>query len=421
MTPESVRVSLPTWCREFARPARFKAAYGGRGSGKSWAVARMILVKAVSSPIRVLCARELQVSIRDSVHRLLCDQIALLGFGDHFETGEGFIRSKAGAEFVFKGLRHNASEIKSTEGLSLAWIEEAQTVSAASWELLTPTVRAPGSEIWATFNPVHASDPTYQRFIVTPSPDTIACRVNWRDNPHFPVELEGERQWMARTDPEAYAHIWEGECRTASTAQVLRGKVAIDAFEPGTDWHGPYYGADWGFAVDPSTLLRVWIHDAKLYVEHEAYGVGVELDHLPALFERVPGSRDHTIRADSARPETISHMVRQNFRVVAAQKGPGSVEHGISHLRSFGQIVIHPRCLHTIEESRLWSYKVDRLSGDVLPDLVDAHNHCWDAIRYALEPVARGVGAAVMVASAGRRNGMPSEFLNGVMSGRRGW
>ena len=384
-------IQLPAWCRLFQPRSRYKVAWGGRGSGKSWGFARMLLLRVGASPVpvRVLCARELQVSIRDSVHRLLADQIDAMGIGHCFDVGESFIRCSNGSEFLFKGLRHNAGEIKSMENISICWIEEAQAVSEDSWKLLIPTIRAPGSEIWVTFNPDQESDPTYKRFVLSPPPSAIVRRVNWHDNPWFPPELEAERRHMQETDLDAYNWVWEGECRRVSDAQVLRGKWIVEPFTSEVSWDGPYFGADWGFSVDPTALVKLWIHDECLYVEHEAYGVGVEIDHLPAMFDKVPGSRERIVRADSARPETISFMRRQGFKMEPAEKYSGSVEEGVEFLRSFKRIVIHPRCKHTAEEAKLWSYKTDRLTGDVLPVLKDAHNHCWDGVRYALAPAIK--------------------------------
>ena len=193
-----------------------------------------------------------------------------------------------------------------------------------------------------------------------------------------------------RVDPDSASHVWGGECKKISDAQVLKGKWVIETFDPKPTWQGPYFGADWGFSQDPTTLVKCWIHERKLYIEHEAYGVGVEITETPALFDSIEGSRKHTIRADSARPETISHIKRSGFRVVGAKKGPGSVEEGVAFLRSFEQIIIHPRCKYTAQEARLYSYKVDKLTGDILPVLVDNHNHMIDAIRYALEPFIKG-------------------------------
>jgi phage terminase large subunit len=346
--------------------------------------------------LRVLCARELQVSIAESVHKLLSDQVEAMGLSPWFDIEQQVIRSSVRSEFIFAGIKNNAAKLKSLEGVDVCWVEEAEKVSNASWETLIPTIRKPGSEIWVSFNPHDANDPTYQRFVVNPPPSARVIEMNWRDNPWFPAELRAEMEYLYRVDPEAAAHVWGGQCRTMSNAQVLRGKYVVEAFEPGDDWDGPYFGADWGFSVDPTALVKLWINERTLYLEHEAYGVGVEIDQLPAMFDRVPGAREARIRADSARPETISFMQRNGYPgIVSVVKWSGSVEDGVAALRGFEQIVIHPRCRHAEEEARLWAYKVDRLSGDVLADLVDKHNHVWDAVRYALEPVIRNSGMGI--------------------------
>lgn len=394
---DKTRIPLPPWSRDFFKPARTKVAWGGRGSGKSWAMARMLLVRAAQSRVRILCARELQNSIQDSVHQLLSDQIASLKLTGAFMIQESKITSHCGSEFLFKGLKgikNNAQAIKSLEGIDICWVEEGQAISQASWETLVPTIRKPGSEIWITMNPDQESDAVYQ-LVRNPPDDAIIRRVNWNDNPWFAdTSLPAEREWLLRTDPDAYAHVWEGECRQTSDAQVLRNKYSVQNFTPMDDWDGPYQGADWGFASDPTAFVRVWLHERRLYIEREAYQVGCEIDATAALFDAAvptaPGAREIATRADSARPETISYLQRHGYsRLHAVQKWPGSVEDGVAYLRSMDQIIIHPRCTHAIEEARLWSYKVDRQSGDVLPELVDKNNHIWDAVRYALAPMIR--------------------------------
>ena len=394
--------ALPPWAAEFHKPARYKVVWGGRGSGKSHSLARLLLLEAAERPLRVLCARELQISIKDSVHRLLSDLVDAMGLSDKFEVGQSFLRGTNGSEFLFKGLRHNTAEIKSMEGIDRCWVEEAQAVSEDSWMLLIPTIRAPGSEIWVSFNPDQESDPTYRRFVVNPPDSAIVRRVNFDENPFFPPDLELERAYMARVDPDAYAHVWLGECRSRTDAQVLGGKWCIDVFEAGgPEWDGPYYGADWGFAKDPTALVRCWIKDRCLYVDHEAYGVEVALNDTPALFERVPGARSAVIRADCARPETIHHVKGLGFPgLMAARKWSGSVEDGVEFLRSFERIVIHDRCKHSAEEARLWSYKTDRLTGDVLPALKPGNDHLMDAIRYALGPMIRERKSALWLADS---------------------
>lgn len=387
---------LPPWAADFAKPSRYKVAWGGRGSAKSHTFARMLLLQAAEKPLRILCARELQISIKDSVHRLLADLVSAMGLDDKFEVGQSFLRGKNGSDFIFKGLRHNAAEIKSTEGIDRVFVEEASAVSDDSWKLLIPTIRAPGSEIWAVFNPDQASDPVYRRFVIDPPDNAIVRRVNYDDNPWFPPELEAERAYLARVDPDAYAHVWLGECRTHTEAQVLGGKWHVDIFEPEADWDGPYYGADWGFAQDPSTLVKCWIKDRVLYVEHEAWGVEISLDNTPELFDRVPGARAAIVYADCARPETINHLRERGYAgMTAAKKWSGSVEDGVEFLRSFEKIVIHDRCKHAIEEARLWSYKTDRLTGDVLPALKPGNDHVVDAIRYSLSTLIRSRKSAL--------------------------
>lgn len=369
---------------------RYKVYHGGRGSAKSWTVAGALVLIARVFSVRVLCAREYQNSIADSVHKLLCDQIDRLGLVSEFEITKNTIRCPAtGAEFMFKGLHHNVNEIKSTEGVDICWVEEAQRVSKESWEILIPTIRKPNSQIWVTFNPEDERDPTYQRFIVNPPPNALVVQVNYMHNPHFPDVLRQEMEYMKRVDYDAYLHVWEGKPKSRSKSQILSGKYRVEAFETPADVERFYYGADWGFAQDPTVLTRSFIVGRTLYIDYEAYGVGVDIDELPQLFQAVPGSRTQLIKADNARPETISAMNKRGFNVLPAEKWPGSVEDGIAHLRAFEAIVIHERCKHTAEEARLYSYKTDKLTDEVLPVVIDKHNHCIDSIRYALDGVIR--------------------------------
>ena len=375
----------------FQGQARYRGAHGGRGSAKSFTFAKMLAIRGMSEPMRLLACREYQNSIKESSQAEIVRAIdSEKWLQDAYDYGDGFIRGKIGTEFIFKGLRHNYQSIKSMAAINICWVEEAETVSEESWRVLIPTIREPGSEIWLTWNPEREDSPTRQRFILNLPTGAKLTEINWRDNPWFPAELEQERQDDLKFRPDQYEHIWEGSCLTRSDALVLRGRHTVDAFEPQPDWNGPYYGADWGFSVDPSTFVRCWIHGRTLYVEYEAYGHGVEIDNLPALFDQVPGGRDHASYGDNARPETISYMQRNGYRrMQSADKWPGSVEDGVEHLRSYERIVIHPRCVHTAKEARLWSYKIDRLSGDVKPDLMPGNEHCWDAVRYALGPIIR--------------------------------
>ena len=387
-TRKKRQIKFPPPFRPLFRPARYKVYYGGRGGGKSWTVARALLIKGLEGKVRVLCAREFQTSIADSVHKLLSEQIEALGLTPYYEVQKTRIIGLNGTEFIFKGIRHNVQEIKSTEGVDYCWIEEAQSVSEESWGVLIPTIRQEGSEIWMTFNPQDDDDPTYKKFVLNPPPNSVVRKVSWRDNPHFPQVLRDEMEYLQRVDPDAYAHVWEGETRTISDAVILRGKVEVRPFEtPPVERF--YFGADWGFSQDPTVLVRCFVIDRTLYIDHEAYSIGCDIDKTPALFDRVPESRKWPIYADSARPETISYMRRAGFNISAAEKWGGSVEDGIAFLRSFERIVIHERCKHAAEEARLYKYKVDTRTGEVLPVIVDAHNHVIDALRYAISKLVR--------------------------------
>lgn len=370
-------------------PARYKVYYGGRGSAKSWTFATIIANIAYRSPIRVLCTREIQNSIEDSVQRLLSDTFGRLGYSNFFTTQKREIIGRNGSLFLFEGLRYNARKIKSFEGIDIAWVAEAEGITQASWDLLIPTIRKPASEIWVDFNPDSGDDPTYKMFVDNAKPDSVIQKVSWRDNPWFPEVLRREMEWDRAHDQEKYDHIWEGNTRTISDAQIFRGKYAIEAFDTPADVEF-LIGSDWGFAQDPTTCIRMFIIDRTLYIDREAYGVGVEIEETPALFDVVLPHKQWPVRADSARPETISYMNNHGYNVIPAKKGAGSVEEGIQFLRSFEKIVVHPRCRHTADELKLYSYKTDRLTGDVLPIIVDKHNHCIDPMRYATEPIRPG-------------------------------
>lgn len=369
------------------RPKRYKTFHGGRGGAKSWAAARALVIMASSKKLRILCTREVQNSIKDSVHKLLKDQIEMLGLNPWFRITNESITSSTGSEFLFKGLRFDPLGIKSTEGVDICWVEEAQSVSSDSWSILIPTIRKEGSEIWVTFNPGEESDPTYQRFIVSPPDDSITVEVNYYDNPYLPETLRKEMEYCKRVDYDAYEHIWLGKPKSISDSVIFRNRYRVEAF-PDDLWQQAdrlFFGGDFGFANDPSTLIRMFMLGTRLYIEYEAYGVGVELDEMPQFYDSIPEARRWPIKGDNARPETISYIARQGFAIEAAAKWKGSVEDGVTYLKGFEEIIIHERCKHTADEFRHYSYKVDKKTGEILPIIVDKFNHCIDAIRYGLD------------------------------------
>lgn len=222
-----LRSQFPEKLEGIFDPHRYKVIYGGRGGGRSWGVARYLLIEGGKEPHRFLCTREVQKSIRDSVHRLLQDQISVLGMDHFYEVLDTEIRGLNGTVFVFSGLSDQTAEsIKSYEGVTKAWCEEAQSISKKSWRMLIPTIRAEGSEILVTFNPELDTDETYQRFIVNTPPDAWLCELNWRDNPWFPEVLEQERLHCKETEPDEYDNIWEGKCRPAVEGAIYAREIA---------------------------------------------------------------------------------------------------------------------------------------------------------------------------------------------------
>ncbi len=387
---KTLEIALPEAFRALFLPRRYKAFYGGRGSGKSYAMATALVLLAAQRPLRILAARQIQRSIRDSSKRLLDDRIQALGLGRRFSSTETEIRARNGSLILFAGLGHSPDAIKSMEGIDIAWIEEADTIAQRSLEILVPTIRKPGSELWFSWNPRHDTDPVDVLFRRGPArDDALVRRVTYADNPWFPAVLDAERQWDRKRDPDKYAHVWEGGYQRRSEAAVFRNwRIESLATPPGPR---PYLGADWGFANDPTVLVRCWLAERLLYIDREAYRIGCAIDDTAALFASVEGAAGAApwpITADSSRPEMIAHLRGQGFRVKAARKGGGSVEEGVQFLRSL-DIVVHPDCRHTIDELTHYAYKIDRLTGDVLPVLDDKHNHVIDALRYALEGVRR--------------------------------
>lgn len=393
-------------------PSRYKVAYGGRGSAKSWGFAGAAAAFCTQKKLRILCAREFQTSIKDSIHQLICDRIIDLGLSEYFEITDKAIYGSNGSHIGFAGIKNDPGKIKGWDGADICLVEEADTVSKESWKFLTPTIRKPGSEIWVAFNPRDETDETYKKFVTRPMPASI-CRIvkmDWHDNPWFPVALKIEREMLIAAINECteddersqlqadYDHIWEGACQTNSNASVFRRRVVTHAFEPPTEGTVFRFGADWGFANDPTALVRMWIttndkRQEELWIDHEAFGYRVEIDETPQLFDSIPGARDWPIRADAARPETISYVARQGFNLAAAEKWPGSLEDGIAHVKSFVKIHIHTRCKHMQEEARLYAYKIDKVTGEVLPIVVDKNNHGWDAVRYGLDGIIQRRGA----------------------------
>jgi len=207
--------------------SRYRILWGGRGGAKSWGIARALLILGARKPLRILCAREFQTSLKDSVHKLLCDQIESLGLMGFYEITQASIRAQNGTEFFFSGLKNNVTNIKSFEGVDICWVEEAANVSKLSWNVLIPTIRKEGSEIWISFNPELETDETYQRFVVKPPNDSIVTKINWSDNPWFPETLNLERESLKNRDMDSYNTVWEGVCRQTVDGAIFAREMQM--------------------------------------------------------------------------------------------------------------------------------------------------------------------------------------------------
>lgn len=408
---------LPKITRNFAKPARTRVFKGGRGSGKTRGLAKR-------SAIRIYQLAELGVEgvfLASREHLNSLDESSMeeikaaIGsepwLADYFDIGEKYIRTKnRRISYAFAGLRHNLDSIKSKARIIGNWTDEAENVSEAAWRKLVNTLREEGdgwiAENWLSYNPESPESATHKRFVANPAPDCIVTTVNWSHNPWFPSLLNAARLEDHRLRPETYEHVWEGEFLTLTEAQIFAGKSSVRDFEPEASWDGPYNGLDFGFALDPTAAVEVYIHDDRIWIRREAGRTKLELDETAEYIEdRVPGFGQNVIRADSARPESISYLKRNGFPLIeGAEKWKGSVEDGVEFIKSFEEVVIHTDCPQTAREFRLYSYKVDRLSGDILPIIVDANNHFIDALRYALAPIIKqGAQVGMLISSRLRR------------------
>ncbi|HRK94936.1 MAG TPA: PBSX family phage terminase large subunit [Rhodospirillales bacterium] len=382
------------------KPARYKGAKGGRGSAKSWQFAGMAVEAAYCEKVDIVCIREVQLTLDQSVKKLIEQTIQRYGLGQHFDVQRDKIVSQRGGVMIFRGMQDfNAENIKSLEGFDIAWVEEAQTITQRSLDLLRPTIRKDGSELWFSWNPNSETDPIEQFFAPENRPkDSVVIEAHYWDNPWFPAVLRDEMQHDRKRDPDKYQHIWCGAYRKMSEALVFKNWRVEEFDAPaGSTFR---LGADWGYANDPTVLVRCYLAgDREIRVDYCEGMVGCEIDQTPDLFDRVPDSRKWFITADSSRPETVSYMRSHGFpRINSAMKGAGSVEEGVEFLKSY-DLVVHPRCEGLINELRSYTWKVDRLTGQVLPVLEDKNNHYIDALRYACEGVRKGQKAKPASAS----------------------
>lgn len=400
--------SYPKWAEPLLEPARFKGAWGGRAGGKSHFFAEYIVRQCLEDPdLRVACIREIQKSLKFSVKTLIESKIRELGVSEHFEILTTEIRRKGGSGIIiFQGMAdHTADSIKSLEGFGIAWVEEAQRLSARSLQLLVPTIRKEGSSLLFSWNPDQPEDPVDALFRGdNPPKNSILVEVSYKDNPFSTsVTMEDAERDRAR-DTDTYNHVWLGGYNVKSDLQVFCGKWAIDEFEPNPEtWDGPYFGGDWGFGVDPTAAVKAWIYNRRLYIERESYHYNLEIDDTSMQWDMdIPGICDHVVRVDSARPDSISHLRRGRApsltdrgclpipQIIGVDKWQGSVEEGIIYLQNFDKIIIHERCKNMQQEARLYHWRTNNAGDPIGGNPRDKYNHLWDSVRYAFAPLIRG-------------------------------
>lgn len=376
-------------------PHRYKIVHGGRGGGKSWQAARALLALGIESPLRVLCAREHQGSIADSVHRLLCDQIRELEMTPHYRVTADTIRGRNGTEFIFAGLKHNIADIRSKEGVDICWVEEAQGVSRRSWDTLIPTIRKAGSEIWVTFNPDLEEDETWQRFVVRPPAGAKVEQIGYRENLWFPAVLNAEQEALKARDPEAWAHVWDGQCRRAVEGSIYgadlarareEGRLATVPYEPSAPVHC-FWDLGWADSVSvwmaQSVGLEFRVIDFLSGSQHAIDWYVSELNKRPYVWGEDWLPHDAAAKTLAAAGRTIrSQLVELGRRTRMVERL--SVTDGINAARGvLGRCWFdQDRCADGLHALRHYRYAVGedgRLTGQPLHDW---SSHAADAFRY---------------------------------------
>ena len=400
-----LNIQIPKAFKGIHEPHRFKVFYGGRGGGKSETIARYLLAEAMAKPLRILCTRELQTSIGDSVHKLLSDIIRNdKHLSSHYEVLQTIIRGKNGSEFLFKGLKHNITEIKGISGIDRVWVEEAENISDRSWELLIPSIRKEGSEIFVVFNPRNISDPTYQRFIATKHDDALVKKINWQDNPFFPAVLEKERLRLKETDPEAYNHIWEGELDTRKSGAVYakqiskardEGRITTVPYDPSSE---VFTAWDLGFGDSTAIWWLQFVGRELRWLDYYENN-GEQLDHYAQIIKQKPYNymaRGHFLPHDGASGNIRGESVSNQLTAMGVQNQvlgrESEITGGIELLRqtlAFSVFDVN-KCASGIKALESYAYEWDEdKSRFKNKPRHDWTSHASDAARYAARAASR--------------------------------
>lgn len=395
MSVSKTRIEIPQKLLPLFQPKRYKVIHGGRGSAKSWSVARALVSIGATKPIRVLCARETQKSIQESVHRLLKDQIESLGLDQFYTIQENKILGTNGTEFTFAGIRQQGvANLKSYEGTDICWVEEAQVVTKKSWDVLIPTIRKPGSEIWVTFNPELDTDETFSRFVVRPPEESIVIQMNWQDNPWFPPELDKERrQWLDR-DPVGYLTTWEGKCRPAVEGAIYaneieatqrEGRIRAVPYDPQLKVH-TVWDLGWNDSMSIICVQRVasevrvidYIEDSHRTID--SYVMQLQERKWNWGTDYIPHDGAHRDFKSGKSTQELLQTLGRNVQVLAR----GNPEEGIRLAR-----MIFPRtyfdadrCTELVNHLKRYRRQINQITQEAGAPLHDEHSHAADAFRY---------------------------------------
>lgn len=365
--------------RLFDTDWREAAVYGGRFSLKSHSVARMLLIKARMAKRRIACFRELQNSIADSSHQLLKDLIEQYKLTDYEVTDNAIVNKMNGSDFLFKGLHHNEQSIKSIEGIDIAWVEEAQTVSESSIEILTPTVRKPGSQIIYTYNRLADEDPVHTRLVIQGRPNTIVIYTTYElalKYGYIPEIVINEIEDDRIRRPNLYKHKWLGEPNTLE-AKIYRDWQIIDDIPH--EARLERYGLDFGYTNDPTAIIAVYKHNGGYILDERAYQKGLTNKQIADLLN---ASQKALVIADSAEPKSIDEIANYGVFIQPSIKGKGSISKGIQFVQQ-QRISITKRSTNTIKEYKNYLWMSDK-NGKVINEASPVWNHGMDAIRYAI-------------------------------------
>lgn len=377
--------------QQFFTSSRFKAPYGGRAGRKSHMLAELMLARMILEPdLQAVVIRKYRAAVTYSAQLLLRNKVSQMGWERYFEVLGNTIRRRDGTGFIaYTGIQdHNATSIKSYENFKIAWVEEATEIDQYSLDLLVPTLRAPGSELWFSWNPDQPTDPGDALFRQRPPTDSIVQFFTFKDNVFLSDESKQDEQDMLARDPEKHAWVWLGEYNVKSNAIIFAGRWRVGEVDA-TGWDGPYYGADFGFVIDPTTAAKQWRLGNQIYIEKESYSYGLQIDHIKDRWiSDIPDIANKVIKADSSEQDTIAYLKRHGLpNIRPVEKGPGSVETGVKWLKSH-EIIVHPSCVNFQDELKRYRLKTNK-AGEVLDDIVDKDNHLIDQCRYAFEPLIK--------------------------------